>query len=52
MRLRLFMAMAYLAGVHGFAFFVPYLVVFAAAVHLIRSRQRVALAAAQVPVPA
>jgi hypothetical protein len=48
MRLRLFLAMAYLAGIHGFALFAPYLVLFAAAVHVIRTRQRMAMVPAVV----
>ena len=40
MRSAVFMSLAYLAGVHGFAFFAPYLVLFAGAVHVLRTRQR------------
>lgn len=39
MRCLWFMPMTFLAGQHGFALFAPYLAVFLASAHLIRSRR-------------
>ncbi len=39
MRLTMLLPLAYLAGVHGFAMFAPYLAVFLAAAHLLRRRR-------------
>jgi hypothetical protein len=42
MRTALFVPLAFVAGVHGFALFAPYLALFLAAVHVLRLRRRVA----------
>ena len=47
MRTLWFMPLTFLCGVHGFAFFAPYLVTFLAVAHLLK-RRRVPVA---VPVP-
>jgi hypothetical protein len=40
MRTALFVPLAFVAGVHGFALFAPYLALFLAAVHVLRLRRR------------
>ena len=45
MRTLRFVPLTFICGVHGFAFFAPYLVMFLAAAHLLKRRR------APVPVP-
>ncbi|MCC6238803.1 MAG: hypothetical protein IT448_00665 [Phycisphaerales bacterium] len=50
MRMLHFLPLTFLAGVHGFAFFAPYLAVFLTAVVCLRRHRRAAPRAVPVPI--